>query len=120
MSLLRGTPTGGAPDARPNSIPNANDATFTVEPHPAIGIRFYPGRGAFFLPYTLLQSMTWDADNLVLNYAGDTVTLAGAGLHDLFVEIAGHRVSRIHALPPDDSVAADHTAVISISRLPKE
>lgn len=118
MSLLRGlSGAAGTPEVHSRGIPAAGDPPFLVDTDRPLGIRFYPVRGAFFLPYGLLQSVSWTQEALILQYATDTVTIAGSGLHALFVELAEHRVSRIHADRANPSDGAT-TEVTEIARLP--
>lgn len=118
MSQLRGTPASVLPEARPNRLPAPGDPSFTVDGNRAIGIRFYPARGAFFLPYSLLQSVQWTNESLSLNYTTDTVTIVGSRLHGLFVEIAEHRVNRIHAelAGPSEGNTAEVTEIVRLPR----
>ena len=116
MSLLRGAAGGVPPEARHSRLPTSGDPAFTVDSNRAVGIRFYPARGAFFLPYALLQSTDWTGEALVLNYATDTVTLVGSGLHELFVEISEHRVNRIHTEIAGTSEGNEVTEIIRLPR----
>ena len=118
MSSLRGTLAGSAPEGPHNRLPEAGDPAFNVDSSRAVGIRFYPGRGAFFLPYGQLQSVSWAGETLVLSYATDTVTLVGSSLHDLFIELAENRVNRIHAERGGAS-KGDRVEVTEIIRLPR-
>ncbi len=118
MSQLRGTPAAVLPEGQPNRIPAPGDPAFTVDSNRAFGIRFYPARGGFFLPYALLQSVNWTTESLSLNFTTDTVTIVGSRLHGLFVEIAEHRVNRIHAEPAwaSEGNAAEVTEIIRLPR----
>lgn len=115
MSLLRGA-SGTAGTSEGRGLPAAGDPAFTLDADRPMGIRFYLTRGAFFLPYGLLQSIEWSQEALVLKYATDTVTLTGSGLHALFVELAEYRVSRIH-VSAGGSPQSEMTEVTEILRL---
>ena len=60
-----------------------------------VGILFYRAKESFFLPYLLLQAMQCRSDQLTLTFASDDVTITGRGLHELYVQLAAHRVWRV-------------------------
>ncbi len=60
-----------------------------------VGVLFYQGRTSFFLPYHLLQTMRYEPDRMTLVFASDDVAVVGRGLHELYVQLAAQRVSRI-------------------------
>jgi hypothetical protein len=70
------------------------DKPFGLEDHPP-GIRFYKGRTSFFHPYALLQSMRYQTDLITLSFVDADVTVAGRGLHGLYVHLAEHQVAWI-------------------------
>ena len=72
----------------------SRDKPFGLGDHPP-GVRFYKGRAGFFHPYALLQSMSYQAELLTLVFVGADVTVAGRGLHGLYVHLAEHQVAWI-------------------------
>ncbi|MBL9171414.1 MAG: hypothetical protein JNN07_27020 [Verrucomicrobiales bacterium] len=120
MSQLRGSAAQGGVAKKPSpQLPRETDSAFCVDLARPMGIRFYPARGAFFLPYGALQSVEWAQEILMLNYSTDTITIQGGGLHDLFIAIAEQRVSRIH-VSLGVATGSNATEVTQITRLPRE
>lgn len=70
------------------------DQPYAIDERPP-GILFYRAKEGFFLPYTLLQSMKCERAQLTLKFASDDVLITGRGLHELYVQLAAHRVWRV-------------------------
>lgn len=94
-------------------FPVADQAYATDERPP--GILFYRGRESFFLPYHLLQTMSFRADQIHLTFATDDLVITGRGLHELYVQLAAQRVSRIVAA--DDRHAAISESVVLVTSI---
>lgn len=102
--MLRGRTQELQPDARPASTvkPSAPevagfpgpDQPYATDAHPP-GVLFYVASASFFLPYHLLQSMDCTSDQLTLRFPKEDVVIAGRGLHELYIQLAAHRVWRV-------------------------
>lgn len=125
--MLRGKPTTQATEPAVPAPPCAGhtglpsiDQAFATEDRPH-GILFYQQGESFFLPYHLLHSMQWGAAGLTLLFPTEDVILTGRGLHELYIQLAAHRVSRI--VEQGERFAAiseDPVLVCKIQRVPKE
>lgn len=93
---------------------------FLVEERP-VGIRFYQGRSSFFLPYALLQSMSFSEDTLKLVFANLEVVIGGRGLHEPYVLLASQRiVAIVEQGQRYTAVSGGHTHISRIERTPRE
>jgi hypothetical protein len=90
------------------------DQSYATDERPP-GILFYRGRESFFLPYHLLQTMSFRTDEIHLTFAADDLVITGRGLHELYVQLATQRVSRIVAA--DDRHAAISEAVVLVTSI---
>ena len=74
----------------------------------------------FFLPYHLLQCISFEGERMTLLFAADEIILTGRGLHELYVRLAAQQVSRIveqgvrHA-----AVSEAPVLIIKIERIPR-
>ena len=102
-----------------SSLP-PSDSAFASEPERPPGIRFYRARESFFLPYSLLQSMQWRCERIILTFVHDDVTIEGQGLHGLYVQLSEFKVARVCEQKDEtvDGEAAVH--VVKITRQPRE
>ena len=87
------SPESPATPTADTAFPGLEQA-FTLQER-SLGVRFYRGRESFFHPYVLLQSLTLKDELLTLAFANAEVTVAGRGLHSLYVHLADQRVAAI-------------------------
>lgn len=112
------------PTAPPSvSHPEDPGAEFPSEEEPyakedrPVGIRFYVEKQGFFHPYYRLQSMTYAAERLAIEFPEETIVITGRGLHGLYVGVARAQVSRI--VQQGDHPGTQPTHVVRIRRVPR-
>lgn len=88
--------------------------------HAPAGVHFYMAKDAFYFPYAALQTMRFGKDTLTIVFATDEVTIEGHGLHSLYVQLAEHRVKRIHEQGERyESVGEAPVFIRKIQRMPR-
>lgn len=124
--MLRGKSERTAPPGSPPSDLTARRATYPTAEEPLaveeqpIGIAFYKAKESFFLPYALLECIRFTPDKITLLFAPATVAIEGRGLHQLYVQLAARKISRIVERAERYADAADASFYISkIEELPK-
>lgn len=76
------------------SFPEATGAFVTGQA--LHGVHFYTAKEARYFAYATLHSMSLRDEVLTLNFSTEQVLIEGRGLHSLYVQLAGHNVSRVH------------------------
>lgn len=95
--MLRGRnekPLSAGAGALPANAYPATEEPFATDERPP-GIAFYKGKGSFFLPYALLESMRFQPEKITLFFPSAEVGIEGRGLHQLYTQLAAQKVSRI-------------------------
>ena len=109
------TPTVSTP-VDPGAEFPGEEEPFAKEERPS-GIRFYQQKQGFFHAYHRLQSMTYSAERLALEFPEETVVITGRGLHGLYVGVARAQISRI--VQQGDPPGTQPTHVVRIRRVPR-